>query len=524
MALSISAQGAKEEATSAPETEQQSLMADVYQDSAYQTLLPGTADITLTGAMPKDAAVKAYPVNPTVSDASVLTAYDITIFNADGSKFEPDGCQIEVKIEDSAVRGAIEANQSLEVFHMTGENAAPEQVAEVKTEDSCVAFAADSFSVYVVTTPETHFTHTYQFFDGNNEITEAKQILSTGEKLSEPAAPAKSGYALIGWYTAQTGGEPFTAWSTEGALTTNSVTRLYAQYAEATYVYYMSGSSDDSNVFYTQTYGDAYAEILSQDVPFNTGNVDMVLIGWSKSRNASVPDDTLALDGTDVRLYPVVAAAHWITYHTNGGTAVDPAYVLEDARTVRPANPTRLGYAFGGWYTNEACTQGFTFGAFLTANVNLHAKWTPQQTSYTVVYWQENADDSGYSYVEKMSRTGLTGSNATYGSKSYTGFQLNTAKTNAAATTIAGDGTTIRNVYYSRNIVTITFKNVYDTTIKTVTQKYDSDISAIWSDPTIVAQMNQGYVWKSSLSSHKYTFLQKMPLQDVTMQAFIVTR
>lgn len=75
-------------------------------------------------------------------------------------------------------------------------------------------------------------------------------------------------------------------------------------------------------------------------------------------------------------------------------------------------------------------------------------------------YWQENANDSKYSYVESQTVTAKAGdvvSGETYEySKSYNGFTYDHADTNV---TVAGDGSTVVNVYFNRNLYTVTFKN-----------------------------------------------------------------
>ena len=45
----------------------------------------------------------------------------------------------------------------------------------------------------------------------------------------------------------------------------------------------------------------------------------------------------------------------------------------------------------------------------MSANVTLYAKWDAVRVNYTVLYWQENADDDGYSLKESEVRQGLTG-------------------------------------------------------------------------------------------------------------------
>ena len=74
--------------------------------------------------------------------------------------------------------------------------------------------------------------------------------------------------------------------------------------------------------------------------------------------------------------------------------------------------------------------------------------------NYTVVYWQENADDDGYSYVETATKQGYAGSEATFDEKDYAHFVVSE---NSDYKLISGDGSTILNVYYDREEYTLTF-------------------------------------------------------------------
>ena len=79
----------------------------------------------------------------------------------------------------------------------------------------------------------------------------------------------------------------------------------------------------------------------------------------------------------------------------------------------------------------------FTFGQPLDQALTLHAVWTANtDTRYTVIHWQENADDDEYSYAESETKTGTTGTQTNATAKSYTGFTAQTI----AQQTIAGDG------------------------------------------------------------------------------------
>ncbi len=71
-----------------------------------------------------------------------------------------------------------------------------------------------------------------------------------------------------------------------------------------------------------------------------------------------------------------------ITYNTDGGSTIDA-----DSGTTLPdplPTPTKTGYTFAGWYTDEGCTQEATAGAAITQNTTLYAKWTAIQTTVTL--------------------------------------------------------------------------------------------------------------------------------------------
>lgn len=76
------------------------------------------------------------------------------------------------------------------------------------------------------------------------------------------------------------------------------------------------------------------------------------------------------------------AVKYTVTFQSNGGTAVE-SYVLAEGETVeKPADPTKALFTFGGWYSDEACTQAYTFGQAMPANdFTLYALWNAQASS-----------------------------------------------------------------------------------------------------------------------------------------------
>ena len=62
-------------------------------------------------------------------------------------------------------------------------------------------------------------------------------------------------------------------------------------------------------------------------------------------------------------------------FDTNGGSAVDKVKTDKNGKIERPADPTKEGYIFVGWYSDSKLIKPFDFSAELTANSTLYAKW-----------------------------------------------------------------------------------------------------------------------------------------------------
>ena len=119
----------------------------------------------------------------------------------------------------------------------------------------------------------------------------------------------------------------------------------------------------------------------------------------------------------------------------------------------------RAGYVFSEWNTaqNGSGTK-YSDGAEITLNSNLtlFAQWTAGNgTHYTVKHYQQNITDDNYTLIENDTQilTGKTGSSTNANSKTYEGFTAQTFEQKD----IAADGNTTIEIYYNRNIITITF-------------------------------------------------------------------
>ncbi len=69
-----------------------------------------------------------------------------------------------------------------------------------------------------------------------------------------------------------------------------------------------------------------------------------------------------------------------VTFMSNG-VLYTTETVEEGQPVAQPEAPQLEGYTFGGWYTDEDCTQVYDFDTGVTADVTLYAKWTPNQSA-----------------------------------------------------------------------------------------------------------------------------------------------
>ena len=286
--------------------------------------------------------------------------------------------------------------------------------------------------------PDDETYYTYEFYEEDGTTPIASQIVKNGDTLLEPAAPAKANKKFERW-------EPQVPFGPVSGLTgENKTIQVTAKYTE---VYYVFFKDNTGRVVKTKEAADG-DKVTTADVQFPV-ETDHAITGWYTDAAFTNPVTMVTIDKANVTLYAKVEAGHWLTFDSKGGSYVAPVFVPNGKTAAKPDDPTRPGYTFDGW--------DFDFTKELTANATATAKWTANdRTRYTVIHWQENADDDEYSYVESETGYGATGAKTAAAAKSYTGFTAQTIEQQ----TIAGDGSTIVNVYYKRNVYSVTFWTV----------------------------------------------------------------
>ena len=187
---------------------------------------------------------------------------------------------------------------------------------------------------------------------------------------------------------------------------------------------------------------------------------------------------------------------HKITWNANGGvggTTTTGTY----GKAITAPTVTRVGYTFAGWDKAIPETMGktaLTFTAKWTANTN---------TAYKVQHHYETLTD-GYD-VETVPMTGTTGEQTMAVVKDKAGFTAGTV----AQATIAANGSTVVNIYYTRNSYTLTVDADNGTAVSKETYKFGTAIIAP------AAPTKTGYTF----GGWDKTIPESMPAGDMTVKA-----
>ena len=88
---------------------------------------------------------------------------------------------------------------------------------------------------------------------------------------------------------------------------------------------------------------------------------------------------TLAYDGATYELYKKVN--YTVTFETNEGSAVEAASVVNGKSVAKPADPTKDGFVFIGWYEDSTFKTPYVFAKPVTSDMTLYARFVKSPTN-----------------------------------------------------------------------------------------------------------------------------------------------
>ena len=427
--------------------------------TAAEGVLPSGAQL-IVKRVTRKAILNAVEETVTEKDKEVdsAIALDITIVNADGIEIQPNGI-VNVSFENVAVGG-----EEVNIYHVTDDASTVTEVAA-----NTQSFDANHFSIYVITGEKKVELTTFNFVAEGNTV--STQIVKTGDTLITPTAPDIAGKAFVEW---QENGSKFDGFG-EQTITKTETRTITAKYEDALYVYFYN--PEGTQIMRTEK----VADHKGHDYSSVSYDVDAThkLVGWAAEVNGTTDiakNITVPEGSTSVNVYAIIKEGYWVTFDSDGGSAIDSQFVFDKISLNDQTTPTKPGYTFVGWYDGTTKVEN---GAVVSSPMTLKAHWKAKEVSYTVIHWWENADDNGYSFHVSENKTGLTGTEANAKAKSYDGFTAQPV----TKKTIKGDGSTIVSVYYKRNIYKVEFFDIRGRTQYkdlTIEAKYGQDISKQW--------------------------------------------
>ena len=391
------------------------------------------------------------------------------------------------------------------------------------------AGGASVTSVNPVETPDTHIT--FKFYNGETLLD--TQVVNGDGQLTAPATPAiESGRKFLGWYavdaTGQLEAQEFDFSSAYTNYSGRSEVKVMAKFEAVFYVYFMTVDGQVHSTAIANAAND-FKVALPTDYEPN----GKVVTGWVVGNDAVFTADTVVT--ADTYVYPVTEDCYWVTFNTTGGSMVASRSIKKgEALNLSTVTvPYRTGYSFKGWSTTADGANVVTSIA-PTADTTLYAVWEGDDVKYMVVYWGENADDTNYSALATATLTGKVGSTVTLNAT--TGALPNSVSdrqhfkfSSSDSATIRADGSSVLNVYFSRNSYKLTFREYTGGffsgsyhTVATITAKYNASIFAEFGKHPFNTTYN-GRAWECT-DSNKYNYalqtLDRMPGFDATFNLY----
>ena len=112
-------------------------------------------------------------------------------------------------------------------------------------------------------------------------------------------------------------------------------------------------------------------------------------VGWFVDRELTVAYDFSSEVTGDLTLYAKwekIPAVYSVKFESNGGSAVTEEKITEGDTAFRPADPSRPGYTFKGWYSDKGLTKAYDFSAKVTGDLTLYARWEKIPVVYSVKF------------------------------------------------------------------------------------------------------------------------------------------
>ena len=222
--------------------------------------------------------------------------------------------------------------------------------------------------VYTPNTYEVRFNKNFEAATG--EMSNQSFTYDEEKKLTANSF-VNTGYTFAGWNTKADGtGIDYSNEEEVTNLATSGIVDLYAKWNPNTdtpyTVIYKEQTLDltDYEEFYTDNLTGTTGTNVKPNVIPNVGFIS--------------PDpitDTIKADGSLVIEYLYDRESYEVSFDTDGGTIIPAQTVYFEGLATLPTEPTKDGYNFAGWYTDDSLTTEFDFSTPILGITTIYAKW-----------------------------------------------------------------------------------------------------------------------------------------------------
>lgn len=369
-----------------------------------------------------------------------------------------------------------------------------EKVYHLKGELPKGTIKADGSLVLKVYYDLNEYKLTFDAKGGESDQTEV--TARYGDKIASPM-PTRKGYVFEGWYTDKDFKNRF-----DGTMPDKDLT-LYAKQTPvmSSYTVYHYKESVDGSYF-----GLTDEEVLSGLTESEVTPQPKQYEGFTSPEAKT--GQVNGWGGPDI-WYRYTRNSYNLTYVLNNGEDNKISKVRYEADITN--TPSRTGYAFAGWYTDEALTQSYVQTTMPAHDLTLYAKWEAGMKTYQVRHYQQSIGNSEqYDLAETETVTAKTGEHLTLAVKAYEGF---TAPKPVSYDVVDDGEITYVDYKYTRDRhqVTIHYNNGNDSETKELAY------GEKWEEKPYRA----GYAFAGWYTDAKCTkeYKENMPDQDLTLYA-----
>ncbi|XMB73102.1 InlB B-repeat-containing protein [Mycoplasmatota bacterium WC30] len=333
-------------------------------------------------------------------------------------------------------------------------------------------------------------SYTVEYLDWDSSVLQTADY-NYGADLSgvtAPSNPTRTGYTFSGWDSTVPATMPASTVTITAEYTVNSYTLEYVDY--------------DGTVLQTADYNYG-VDLSAVSAPGNPTRTGYTFDVWDTSKPATMP----ASDVTITATYTI--NQYTITFDSNGGSSVSPITQDYNTLVLEPAEPTRTGYTFSGWYSDIGLTSAYTFTTIPAENITVYAKWTVNQ--YTITF-----NSNGGTAVSAITQD-YNSSVSEPADPTKTGYTFDAWYSDSGLTTPYTFTTMPANSFtvyakWTVNSYTLAYEDWDGTVLQTASYNYGSDLSGVTapSDPTRTGYTFTG--WDLSLPA-------TMPANAITITA-----